>query len=91
MLEGLLKKLRGKGKGDPLEKDISGIVHKMDNRLKQAWEKDPDAKKYLKTQGYDPEKKYTSQELFIFTAYLGNYKAEKHGKEYKEKKNTSYA
>jgi hypothetical protein len=63
----------------------------MDNRLKHTWENDSDAKKYLKAQGYDPEKKYTPQELFVFTAYLGNYKAKKTGKEYKEKKNASYS
>ena len=91
MLEGLLNKLRGKGKKQPSEKDVLELAQRMEKRLKQVCEKDPEAKKYLEAKGYDPEEKYTNEELRVFTTYLGTYSIEKHKKGYKEKKNASYA
>jgi len=91
LLEGLLKKLMKKGKEEPKsEEDALEIAQRMEKRLKHAWEKDPEARKYLKAQGYSPKEEYNLGELHVFTTYLGVYTIQKSKK--KDSKNAaSYA
>jgi hypothetical protein len=45
----------------------------IENRLNDAWDNDPKSRTFLKSLGYNPEKSYGKEELFVYLTYLGHY------------------